>query len=297
MLDLTIYLEDPTEGELEYLVDLYAKTCPQNRLTRYKISELEYWPMVANPVLTKSARLAAANRMANPALEPVRRRIRAGRAFELRFWDGNEINASDESWSFSCTRIKLRRSGLHAFARILVPLATNPALLLDLAMSIAGNVRFLSGHGGLVFVYHPWHKAAAFDYIFAKGRRFWGIDIEDLNASLPLMRDGIKGISWITMLGQVPGRVVNATSLRLDRPPHDVVVHRERHGYVFNIGSAPTAGDINRPGPELDPYFRFGGCIAPLMLTHHPDFGGALFVRTGSTLGWVRRFVDPQGWR
>ncbi|SAL83431.1 hypothetical protein AWB67_06405 [Caballeronia terrestris] len=299
MLDLTVYLVGPTEAELEYLIDLYSRACPRDRLIRYKISELEYWPALSNPVLTKSGRLAAANGTASPALEPVRQRIRTGRAFEVRFWDGNEIDAPDGSWSFSCTGLKLRRSGLHAFARILVPLATSPALLFDLARAIARNVRFLSGHGGLVFVYHPWHKAPAFDYIFAAARRFWCVDIEDLNVSLPLMRDGIKSINWITMIGQLHDRLVetDATRFGLERAPEGVVVHKERLGYVVIIGPAPTTGDINRPGPQLRPYFEFGERIAPLVLTQHPDFDGASFFRTGSTVGWIRRFVDPQGWR
>jgi hypothetical protein len=299
MLDLTIYLAGPSEAELEYLTELYCRTCPRDRLTRYKISELEHWPSIAAPELTQSARLAAAHGVASPALEPVRRRIRAGRAFELRFWDGHEIDAPDGSWSFSCTGIKLRGSGLHAFARILVPIDTNPGILVDLAWAIARNVRFLSGHGGLVFVYHPWHKAVAFDFIFAAARRFWGVDIEDLNNSLPLMRDGIKGISWITMLGEVQDGVVqaDATHLGLDKPPDHVMVQRERFGYVAQIGEAPMAGDINRLGADLHPYFQLGAALAPLILTHHPDFEGASFVRTGSTVGWIRRFVDPQGWR
>jgi hypothetical protein len=92
MLDLTVYLVEPSEAELEYLVGLYTRTCPRARLTRYKISEIEYWPAVADPVLTKSSRWAAAHGAASPVLEPVRRRVRADRAFELRFWDGNEID-------------------------------------------------------------------------------------------------------------------------------------------------------------------------------------------------------------
>jgi TseV toxin immunity protein TsiV len=188
---------------------------------------------------------------------------------------------------------------LHAFARIVVPIDTSPSILLNFARSIARNVRFLSGHGGLVFVYHPWHKAVAFDHIYASARRFWCVDIEDLNASIPLMQAGIKGINWITMLGQIQNGTVGTepTPLGLDSPSAGVLVHKERHGYVVNIGQEPTTGDINRLGPELDPYFELGGALAPLILTHHPDFEGASFVTAGNTVGWIRRFVNPPGWR
>lgn len=299
MLDLTVYLTGPTEAELAYLVDLYGRTCPSSRLVRYKIKELEYWPPIAEPDLTRSARQAAAEGIASPALEPVRRRIRTDRAFELRFWDGLEIEDTAGSWSFTCTRIKLRPSGLHTFVRFLAPLSTEPTVLVEVARSIARNVSFLSGHGGLVFAYHPWHKAIACDYIYSQARRFWAVDIEDLNASLPLMRRGIKCVSWITMIGQIAEIATDPQALRaeMSAPGRELITHAERYGHVVTAGAAPTAGDVNRPGPDLDPYVELARRLSPLLLSAHPDFEGVRFIETGSTIGWVRRFVEPEGWR
>ena len=299
MLDLTVYLVGPDESELDFLVRLYTRACPRDRLSRYKIAEFEHWPTVANPALTASGRQAAAHGLPTPALEPVRRRIRDGRAFELRFWDGREIDAAEGSWSFSCTRIHLRRSGLHAFVRILIPLEAGPQILPDLARAIARNVRFLSGNGGLTFAYQPWHKAVAFDHIFAMARRFWGVDIEDLNASLPLMREGLKSIGWITMLGQVGGASAGSASppAFLANPIDNVTITTELHGVIMLVGAEPVAGDINRQAPELSPYFTLARCLEPLVLAHHPDFDGDLFAKSGGTVDWIRRFIDPQGWR
>lgn len=60
MLDLTVYLRGPSERELEYLIDLYNRMCPVDRLVDYKIAELEYWSPLAQPALTASGRSAAA---------------------------------------------------------------------------------------------------------------------------------------------------------------------------------------------------------------------------------------------
>ena len=297
MLDLTAYLKGPSESELDYLFDLYGHTCPRDRLLRYKISEFEYWPMVANPVLTKSGRLASAL-VKYPHLEPVRQRIREGRAFEIKFWDGREIDDQQGSWSFNCQRIHLRSSGLHAFVRVLFPLEFGYEMLRNLACSVAESVELYSGHGGLTFVYNPWLKAPAFNHIYAQARRFWGIDVEDLNATLPLMKNAIKGISWITILGERLksdcGTAVNVGRSCTSIP--SVVVDHHKHSCVITVGSQPVVGDRNRPDGTLDAYYAVACELKPWFLKNHPDFYGELFVNNGNTLGWIRRFVDPDGW-
>jgi hypothetical protein len=187
MQDLTAYLVGPSEQELEYLIDLYESVCPPDRMVDYKIGEIEYWAAIARPELTASGRAAAAAGINRPYLEPVRQRIRDGRAFEIQFWDGRPIDDPEGSWSFSCRRIHLRSTGLHTFVRILMPLNANPEILRTAAIAIAENVELYSGHCGLVFVYDPWFKEDALDAIYALARRFWGVDlVEDLNETLPL---------------------------------------------------------------------------------------------------------------
>jgi hypothetical protein len=34
-----------------------------------------------------------------------------------------------------------------------------------------------------------------------------------------------------------------------------------------------------------------------LFLQAHPDFPGERWVKNGNTVGWIRRFLDPAGWR
>lgn len=298
MLDLTVYLVGPSEQELEYLIDLYESICPADRLVKYKIAEFEFFARIAVPVLTVSGRAAVAAGLNRPYLEPVRQRIRDGRAFEVQYWDGQSIDDPDGSWSFSCRRIHLRSTGLHAFVRILISLKANPDILRTAALAIADNVELYSGHGGLVFVYDPWLKEGALDAIYAQGRRFWGVDVEDLNATLPLMKEGIKGVNWITIVGR---RFASANDIeealgRLATVP-EVTIDPRQHGSVIIAGAEPVVGDQHRPDRSLGPYSVVANELKPLFLTHHPDFSGELFIKNGNTLGWIRRFIDPAGWR
>lgn len=298
MLDLTVYLTGPSEHELDYLIDLYERICPSDRLVRYKISELEYWSSIASPDLTASGRDAAAVGIRRPYLQPVRQRIQDGRAFEIQFWDGRSINEPDGSWSFNCRRMHHRSTGLHAFVRILMPLNADLDILRIAATEIADNIEFFSGHGGLVFVYDPWVKEAAFNTIYAQARRYWGVDVEDLNETLLLMREAIKGINWVTLLGRELVYAVNIEEI-LDQLEiiADVTVEQCQHGSVVFAGSEPVVGDQHRPDRSLDSYYAIADVLKPLFLTQHPDFSGERFIQSGNTTSWIRRFIDPDGWR
>jgi hypothetical protein len=298
MQDVTVYLVGPAVQELEGLIDLYERVCPPDRLVDYKIGELEYWVPLAQPELTVTGRAAAAAGIKRPYLEPIRRRIHDGRAFEVQFWDGRSIDDPDGSWSFSCRCIHLRATGLHAFVRILIPLQADHEILRAAALAIADNVELYSGHGGLVFVYDPWLKQDALDAIYAQARRFWGVDIEDLNETILVVKKGIKGVNWITLVGS---RFASAPEIQmafadLTKAP-DVISEQRKHSTVLIAGSEPVVGDQHRPNHSLDPYYAVANALKPLFLTHHPDFTGERFVRNGNTLGWIRRFIEPSGWR
>jgi len=170
--------------------------------------------------------------------------------------------------------------------------------LRDAAAGIADNVELLSGHGGPCFVYDPRLQEGAFDAIYALSRRYWGVDVESLNGTLPLSASGIKGVNWITMVGNAwVSEPKFATGIAGLHGVPNVSVEQKRHGVVLTAGPAPVAGDQNFPDPSLDPYFAVGQALAPLHLSKHPDFPGEAFIRNRNTVGWIRRFVDPAGWR
>jgi hypothetical protein len=297
-LDLTVYLVGPSEQDLEFLIDYYESLCPPGGMGHYSISELPSWRRVANPHLTASGRAAAAAGVKRPYLEPVRKRIREGRAFDVQFWDGRDIDDPDGCWGFRCARIHRRSSGLHAFVRILLPLTADFKILQTAAREIADHVEVYSGHGGLVFGYNPWLAEDAFDAIYAQARRFWGVDVEDLPGTLPLTRDGIKGVNWLTLVGTplAAGPEIQAGMSALAKEPN-VTIEQRQHGVIFTAGPQPVVGDQHRPDNSLDPYYAAAKALEPLFIKAHPDFPSERWVNSGKTIGWIRRFLDPAGWR
>jgi hypothetical protein len=292
MLDLTVYLVGPTEAELDWLCDWYLNLCPPEHRVAFKIDELMAWSSLSQPALTQRGRHATVQGVCRPYLEASRARIREGRAFEVQFWDRRQI-ADRDSWSFRCTRIKRRTSGMYGFVRMLVPLTTDPEILRQAASEIAGRVAFYSGHGGLTFAYDPWQKEAALNEAYVRARRYWAVDVEDLNASILLIRKHIKAVGWITMVGD---RLAAEVESRIASLGGDIAVTRAAGGYVIIAGGQPIAGDRHLQEDSLDRYFRIAQALEPLFPEHHPDFGCERFEQPGSTSAWVRRFVEPGEW-
>jgi hypothetical protein len=160
------------------------------------------------------------------------------------------------------------------------------------------HVQVYSGHGGLAFTYDPWLKEGALDLVYALSRRYWGIDVEDLNDTLPLMKNAIKGVNWITVIGSSFLRAPKIqAALSALITGLNVTVDECRHGDVIVAGRQPALGDQHRPDLSLEPYYAVASALAPLFLEVHPDFPSERFVTNGNTVGWIRRFIDPNGWR
>ena len=299
LLDLTVYLAGPTVRELDFLLDLYEELCPTRPTDhQYLIDELADWWPVHQPRLTSLGRNAARDGAKHPYFEPSRQRIVDARALTAKLWDGRSIEDPTGSWSFTCQRTHERGMGHRAVARILAPIATDPELLHRAARRVADDVEFLSGHAGFTFVYNPWLLQQAFDAIYAHSRRFWGIDVEHLNGTLSLTTPGIKAVSWITLFGHASPyspEISNAIASLQASP--NVQVEHGATGFVVVAGQRPAVGDQNRPDDALAPYFAVANTVMPFFLTTHPDFPGKRFGRRGETTNWLRRFIDPQGWR
>ena len=208
------------------------------------------------------------------------------------------IEDPDGSWSFDCRRIHIRSKGLFAFARFLMPLTTDPNVIREIAHEIASHVEIISGHGGLVFAYDGWWIKWAFDSIYAQSRRFWGVDVEHMKGSLPLTKKGIKGVNWLTLVGSQfsSSPEIDAGLSDLAKRP-DIMVERLKHACVVTAGPQPVAGDQHRPDDSLDTTYAVANALAPVFWSAHPDFPSEQWVKNGNTVGWIRRFLEPDGWR
>ncbi len=294
VLNLTVYMHDVSEEDLISLINLSYRYCLDKRMSLYTIDEWHGWAPIDVPRVTDSVAVAMAVGSPRPALAPVARRIREARGFVLRFWDGNEIENDAGSWSFACLKLLRRERDAFCPVTFSLPLTEDPALLLKLACDVAKTVPIHSGHGGLAFTYHPYRKIDAFKVIYALAKRFWGVDVEDLNASARSTGESIKTINWLTLLGRDPFSTV-IDELRDLTEDGTIALHNMHYGTVVRVGDVPDPLDVHRP--TTDAYFRLARRLISVLPTEHPAFEGVEFGADDSTIRWLRRFADQDAWR
>jgi hypothetical protein len=281
-LDATFYVRELGEQEFDIALDCYKRLVPQEEWQWFKIAENPIWDRVDRPIQPASLRHGS-----HPFafLDSVRDRIRLGRPVEFKIWDRKEA----DSWSFSCCQLA-SNDERHAFYRFLAPRAVDHCLIEQVIRELTALLPATSAHGGHCFTYNFTQRGTAFAEIYKYAWRYWGIDVEYLNATLPLMDTHIKGVHWLTFLGKPFFRdhLVEQDASALSSCCQ---LSEVNGGLLLRLGEAPVVGDRNRPHGELGPYFEVGRVLAPLMFENVPEFPGT-FALNHNTLAWVRRFAD-----
>ena len=122
--------------------------------------------------------------------------------------------------------------------------------------------------------------------------------MEEITKTLPLMKDGIKSVNWLTLIGpEFTSRPeIQASLAELAKEP-DVVIEPRKHASLLIAGPQPVEGDQHRPDQSLAPYDAVARALEPLFIKAHPDFSSERWVKNGNSIGWIRRFINPAGWR
>lgn len=275
---LTLYLPGaPRRVEVTAALNAYRQTCPVDRQEFVSGSQAPAFTPVSG---------AMGRRILESHLERMSQRIDEG----IAVWDGRET----ESWWFTIRGVppigETRRA---SFCQVRFPSETDMERVYGLALTLAETLPFLSGHGGYTAVFNAERKMSAFDQIFVWAKRYWGLEVEDLNLTLEHVVDRIKGANWLTFVGEGMMSLDDEIGSELSGLA-GVDVAATRHGRLLRAGPAPVLGDRNRmEWPEG--YAAVEKLLAPHKLTHHDEFGGR-FEREGATMSWFRRLLEPDQW-
>lgn len=294
---VVFYPKALTVGDFDWLLGFYNSLCPSDRITKFKIAELPDWSDLAAPVLTRSARQAAAEGHRWPCFEAVRNRIREGRALEAQLWDGREMDEGG-TYNLHIRALKYKETGLHWFVRFLFPLDYPVNGLVHVLQTLADTIDHHSGHGGLMISFSPDDKHQAFTEIYAKVRRFWGVDLDILDLTADKMRDALQPPCWLNAIGHGFAKRAGMTeSLGRLRTDSDIAVFERRYGTVFALGTHPSALDRNRLPAELAIYQRMAKAMNGHVLHDIGTFPGEGFeANETATEEWLSRFLPGSAW-
>jgi Protein of unknown function (DUF3396) len=223
-----------------------------------------------------------------PYVREMDRRLDQG----IVIWDGGEAS----SWSMNIGGVfDPDQPPQASFCHIIFPDDAPPGLMLKAARGLADGLPLLSGHGGYTSLFRVLVKNRAFDQIYAWAKRYWGLEVEDLNHTLPVALRGVKGANWLTLVGNDFWlRVRQANQGAEPGLPPPVTMEVRANGQLLIAGDRPLLADRNR-GEFPDAYAAVERTIQPVKAINHPEFVGR-FQEEHATSAWLNRLTDPTGW-
>jgi hypothetical protein len=283
-LGLTLYLAEPIVWAREggaAMFEAFRTRAPGGLLRWYTDSQLTDWFRVGGDRLDE-----------------------IGKALSL--WIGRprqllQVRVVDDtgapSTAFTYREVDPRRTVRAATLELVLPAVSSPALLVELAAEAASRWPVLSGVGGHLATWNPHEKPTAFWDIHDWCKRFVGLDVQDADAMAWHAFDGLPGSGWLTLVGNAAADRLRLDLAALAAGPwkHGVKATPLAHGLLLQAGPAPVLGDLNH-GEFPWAYAEVARRLAPAFLNEPPPFWGG-FRDHGDTVAWLRRLVEPEGWR
>ena len=194
--------------------------------------------------------------------------------------------ASDKMFDFYCGNVGL---GSIKLTLPLELLQNSPHKLIDLVKLAVGNFKFLSGHGGFgTTMANDFHAEIEDWPVYALSRRYLCIDFGTPHLFSDFMKDGIKGISWLTLLGNMwVEKLADLDALKENLSKS--TIHSLANGILIQAGPNPILGDVNKQ-EDMTSYFEIGKILKDFaipdnVLRGYDEIGGE-----DNTPQWLYRF-------
>jgi len=167
--------------------------------------------------------------------------------------------------------------------------------LLGLVKELCTEFPFRSGHAGFCFLCSRYEEGLSQTHAWEKSMRHRGIDIFDaVNDIIAAGQDGLKGVGWLTMLGESLVEELGGGEKIGKDVSKPVEVLRVGNGVLLKAGPRPEIGDTNRRD-DLPAYKQVYRAVAPLVeravsRSKSLNLDGSDYKER--TLDWLRRFSD-----
>ena len=276
---ICIFLDEaPKRDTAVAALKAYQAVCPPDRL---KVVSGSQEPAFASLADRKGQEILEKH------LDRMERRTDQG----LCVWDGE----AEDCWSFTIQGVPPQEGRPRAsFCQALFPIDVASAKVEQLALLLSERIPFISGYGGLVTLFDAAHKNTAFDAIYAWAKRYPGLEVEDLNVTLPFVLHHVKGANWLTFVGNGLWSRLEEAAGGLPSFGPEIAVIRTPHGIILRAGALPDIGDRNRRRWPA-PYAEVERALASLKVTEYGEFAGR-FEEEHATRFWLNRFLEPGVW-
>jgi hypothetical protein len=164
-----------------------------------------------------------------------------------------------------------------------------PGRVRELALELAQELPFNSGHAGLTLLF-PDALLGATEAIREEALRYPGLDVTDVNSTSYSIGTRVRGVHWLNFLGQpVLGELGGVEGLRSRLHSLGTTVQEmEGERAVVTLGAWPEAGDLTQ-GSALPAYRELARVLDPWRYEERFRFHG---FSDEDMRRWQRRFLD-----
>jgi hypothetical protein len=164
-----------------------------------------------------------------------------------------------------------------------------PGRVRELALELAAELPFNSGHAGIAFHFPP-SMLGTTEALRDLSFRYPGLDIAQVRSTSYSIGTRVNGVHWLNFLGQpVLGELGGTSSLRARlHSPDTTVQELDGERLVVTLGKWPEAGDMER-GHTLPAYRELARVLDPWLYMQRPVEDG---FSEEDMRRWERRFLD-----
>lgn len=285
--NLCLYIEPPLDEIAEEILsvyDMFLQICPKEQLVWFLTNSMERHEPVTKRTLGMPKTWFYS-----------KRKKRTLMSFELKNSIGKYYSDAPD-WKFRFfsrsrdNRFFPERANYIEFLFPTSFLDDGLSTFNDFVQSVSHKLPFLSGHAGYTFEVSKYYEnTGAFDKALSLSMRYKEIDISEPKFESVVKKNlCIKGINWLTLLGEGLATQIKASS----GIKYDNLSFREIDGkLIVQAGERPVVADGNRG--ETSPAYREAYALLlpiivknPIPLSIEGEFGDKI----EKTLEWIHRF-------
>ncbi|HYO53649.1 type VI immunity family protein [Archangium sp.] len=172
--------------------------------------------------------------------------------------------------------------------------AGHPGSFPEFVLEWCNALRPLHGYGGvgILEAQDLGTRDAHAHQVYALARRFPGLDVDDPTSHVLDLKEGIKGVNWLTILGaRFLSEVGGIGKIRSQVGP-EFTFHEYPGGVMIQAGPKPQLGDVNRRRFP-DSYRQLGSVLKGLRVKDHRKLHNDGLGRRfddDATQAWLARF-------
>jgi hypothetical protein len=211
-------------------------------------------------------------------------------------------DSADESSDFRVYGVGARKwqSELHgrlSFLSAALPLtwfADHAGSFPEFVLGWCRRLRPMHGYAGLGILDSPDAGVAEAhkQMTYGLARRFPGLEADYPISHVHYLKDGIKGVNWLTVLSTPWLERLGGLPTLQTELAEPFRLHEYDGGLVIQAGAMPQLGDSNRK-LQIAEYRRLARVLRPIRVSDHASFPAWSGFDEERTTAWLARFDEP----